>query len=162
MIKYSKFVLSLIFVFCLFPSGLGAACGMKPYEFHGEIIDGENGQRVSGAVIYTFLDDQSHINSNGYETSYPDFTTSSIDGRFVAISFFNTNTPDSFTGVGHDCLVSPKWVVFVVSAEGYETTRLKFKIPPHKDGMNQISIDLDEPIRIPPAFRGYRDDLESE
>jgi hypothetical protein len=152
----SRILLGVSALLLLHPQISEAACGMKPYEFRGEILDKVTRERIANAVIYTFLDNQAHINSNGYETSYPDFATSNNEGRFGASSFFNTNRPGALKGDYHDCRVNPTLVEFVVSAEGYETTRLKIEIATHEYGMDKKTIVLDEPILIPKAFEGAK------
>jgi hypothetical protein len=115
-----------------------AKCPYKPYTIIGVVRNAKTNQYINGAKLFFFFDDQQSTLANGYETRYPDFFTTNQQGAFRAKAFFPTYSGWLFSDL---CGKKPKRLMVIVTAEGFTTKRLAYKL----DGL----IGDDKTINLP-------------
>lgn len=143
--KITQLILIILVIFLL-PDNSESACGMRPYIFYGKVLNETTNEPIPDAIVYTFLDNQKNIYSNGYTTQYPDFAVSDKEGKFIASSYYKTYV--SYTQDGHDCSAVAKVVEFVVSAKGFMSVRKKVNIEPHIINPDTVTMTLKDPIKL--------------
>jgi hypothetical protein len=145
-------LLTVVFIlFILFPvkQQAFAKCPSAEYTIKGAVQDRSTRQAIPNATLFLFWDDYSSTISGGWKTN-PDFSTTDINGIFVATRHF-------YTYSGHRLLVfdrcnkKPKKLTVIITASGYPTTRVIFNI---KD-LNLGGKEFDRTVELPTIFLGY-------
>jgi hypothetical protein len=104
-----------------------AKCPMRPYIFAGKIVHFEYHSPIQGAKVFLFLDKQESTYSRGFETKYPDFFLTNVEGNFNASSYFKSYSGYSLFD-GDQCNKNPEVIELLIVHEGFLTKRMIFDI----------------------------------
>jgi hypothetical protein len=141
------FILLLI----LFPTKQQAfaKCVSAEYTIKGTVQDRSTRQAIPNATLFLFWDDYSSTISGGWKTN-SDFSTTDINGIFVATGHFDTYSGPGFL-VTDRCNKKPKKLTVIITASGYPTTRVIFNI---KD-LSLSGKESDRTVELPTIVLGY-------
>ena len=156
MSRRATFALVLGLLAWLVAIPLPAKCAMVPHVVDGALLRRGTDEPIGGATVLVFLNRQVHILPDGYDSEYPDFVISGVDGSYAARSYL-----DPFNGLwlfglgGHRCDAKLESVEVVVLKKGYFASRRVFRrkqFEIEEQGITPSRVTL-PPIELYPAVK---------
>jgi hypothetical protein len=121
-----------------------AKCPIQQLEVAGSVISEGSSVPVIGARIFVRLDPQLRTRTEG-EADYSDYAQTDDEGRFKAISYFDTQL-DYSDDAGHICMSVPREAELIVLARGFLSHRQTLPLEGVSPQVESNLVQLEEPI----------------
>ena len=140
------FTRSTAVLLVLLAPSVSAMCPIQQVEVAGTVISEETSKPVIGARVLVSLDPKSEPRGEENDVDYADYALTDEEGRFRAVSHFDTLL-DYSDQTGHICTAVPSHAELFVLSRGFLSYRQSLSL----EGLNQKAerflVELKEPIR---------------